>query len=184
MVGSRRGFCVALLLAPLAGSGCWPGVNWYETRRVPGYVVPPKIAIVVDASDAALAADHGGYIGTMALTIREELAERGVESTILDPKPSRLPSPRVEVIVRDFTEGDATESHLTGLVLMVPLGQGEIGVLCRAYSATNALMFEGTLKGSIAGDANQMHLAEAAGAAIAKALTDPEGARHRKKRNF
>ena len=176
--------CVALLLAPLTAAGCLPGVNWYDTRRVPGYVVPPKITIVVDASDAALAADHGGYIGTMALTIREELAERGVESTILDPKPSRVPSPRVEIIVRGFVEGDATESYLTGLVLMVPLGQGELGVLCRAYSPTNQLMFEGTLKGSISGQGNPMDLAEAAGTAIAKALTDPEGARTKTKRNF
>lgn len=153
-------------------------MRWYDTRRAPGYVVPPKIPLVIDASEAALAADHGGYIGMMALTIREELAERGVESTILDPKPSRVPSPRVELIVRGFDDGDATASYLSGLVLMVPLaGQGELGVLCRAYSATNALMFEGTLKGSISGQGNPTDLAEAAGVAIAKALTEADSTR-------
>jgi len=38
-------------------------------------------------------------------------------------------------------------------------------------------MFEGTLKGSISGQANPRDLAEAAGGAIAKALTDPESTR-------
>jgi hypothetical protein len=154
------------------------GVNWHDTRRVPGYVVPKRIPLVLDASESALAADQNGTIDTMMLTIREDLAEYGVESEILSPKPSRLPSPRVEVIVRTFDAGDAADSYVSGLVVGVPVaGQIRYAVVCQAYSPSNQLMFEGTITGTGAGTSNPRPLAESIGATIAEALVDPESTR-------
>ena len=170
----RVGFSSWLFLAT---SCSLPAVNWHGTRRVPGYVVPAKIPLVVDVSKRAHEADQGGYIDTMVLTVREELGERGIESTIVSPKPSRLPSPRVEIIVGTFDDGDFTESYVSGLVTVVPFaGEMALAVVCRAYSPSNQLMFEGVLKGSNVGTGNPRGLAETAGDAIAEALTDPDGA--------
>jgi hypothetical protein len=159
----------------LAAPACsFPTVNWYGTRRVSGYVVPAKIPLVVDVSKRAHEADQGGYIDTMVLMVREELGEHGVESTIVSPKPSRLPSPRVEIIVGTFDDGDFMGSYVSGLVTVVPFaGLMELAVVCRAYSPSNELMFEGVLKGSNVGTGNPRGLAETAGDAIAEALTDP-----------
>jgi hypothetical protein len=173
------------LILLLTAAGCsTAGVNWYGTRRIPGYVVPPRIPLVVDVSEPANAADQGGYIDTMVLTVREELGERGVESTIISPKPSRVPSPRVEIIVGTFDDGDFAESYFSGLAtnltfgVPAPLaGQMALAVVCRAYSPSNQLMFEGVIRGSDVGTANPRNLAETAGDAIADALTDPESTR-------
>jgi hypothetical protein len=176
------------LALPLSTMGCsFASVAWHDTRRVPGYVVPARIPLVVDASEAAVAADQGGYIDTMVLTVREELGNHGVESTILSPKPSRMPSPRVELVVRAFDEGDYAESYATqtaitvataGWVPGVPLaGYMNLRVLCRAYDASNQLMFEGAIEGSASGQSNPRDLAEAAGDKIAEGLTDAETTR-------
>jgi hypothetical protein len=181
---------VGLVVSLLTASCSTASVNWHGTRRVPGYVVPARIPLVVDVSEQAHAADQSGYIDTMVLTVREELGERGVESTIVSPKPSRVPSPRIEIIVGTFDDGDFADSYLSGLATSVPLaaaglpgmgasfaGQSALAVVCRAYSPSNQLMFEGLIKGSDVGTANPRDLAETAGSAIAKALTDPESTR-------
>jgi hypothetical protein len=181
----------AVVLTIAATTACsTAGVNWYGTRRVPGYTVPARIPLVVDVSEPAHAADQGGYVDTMVLTVWEELGERGIQSTIVSPKPSHLPSPRVEIVVGTFDDGDFAESYLSGLATGVPLlaaglpvmpipfaGQMGLAVVCRAYSPSNQLMFEGVIKGSDVGTANPRNLAEKAGDAIADALTDPESTR-------
>jgi hypothetical protein len=173
------------VLALFLVSGCsMVGARWYDTRRVPGYVVRGSIPLVVDRSQRALEADEGGYIDTMVLTVREELGEHGVEATIISPKPSRPPSPRVELIVRAFDGGDFTDAWLTqastGLVLGVGLplaGTSEFVVLCRAFSPSNQLMFEGVIKSGAAGTTNVRDVAEAVGSRIADGLTDAESTR-------
>jgi hypothetical protein len=178
-VKRRARLALGLALASFATSGCgFPAANWYDTRRVSGYVVPASIPLVVDTSDFVVRSDPGGYIDTMVLTLRDELGERGVTASILRPKPSKLPSPRVELIIRSFQEGDFGESYGSSLVFIAPVaGQGEIALTCRAYSASNELMFEGTLKGSIAGMGDTRDLAEVAGTTIAEGLTNPESTR-------
>jgi hypothetical protein len=188
---ARRRVRLGAMLGLAALSGCnMANANWHDTRRYPGYVVPKRIPLVVDQSERAVEADHGGYIGTMVLTVREELGELGIESTILSPKPSRLPSPRVELIVRTFDEGSFSESYASSLLTAAPLaaaglpvvamplsGYGNLAVLCRAYSPSNQLMFEGFVESTMPGTTNPRDMAEAVGVSIAKGLTDPESTR-------
>jgi hypothetical protein len=183
----RAGFSLWLF----AAAGCSSAVvNWYGTRRVPGYVVPARIPLVVGVSERAHDADQGGYIDTMVLTVFEELGDRGIQTTIVSPKPSRVPSPRVEIIVGTFDDGDFGEAYLSQAAVNAPLaaagvpmatlpfaGSSALAVVCRAYSPSNQLMFEGVIKGSDFGTANPRSLAETAGDAIAEALTDPDGTR-------
>lgn len=178
VVALRSIIFVGTLLVMLVGACGLHNTEWHDSRRVPGYVVPKAIPLVVDVSERAQASDPGNSIDTMVLTVREELGERGVQAEILSPKPSRLPSPRVEIIVRNFDEGSAAGSYVSGLLVGIPVaGNAEFFVICRAYSASNALMFEGTLKGFAPGTSNTRGLAESMGDEIADGLTDPEGAK-------
>jgi hypothetical protein len=192
-LGRRFALRAGLSLLLLAALGCSTAVvNWYNTRRVPGYVVSKRIPLVVDVSKPAHEADQGGYVDTMVLTVFEELGDRGIQTTIVSPKPSRLPSPRVEIIVGTFDDGDFGEAYLSQVAVNAPLaaagvpmatlpfaGSSALAVVIRAYSPSNQLMFEGVIKGSDFGTANPRDLAESAGDAIAEALTDPESTRRR-----
>jgi hypothetical protein len=149
--------------------------------------VPAKIPLVVDVSERAHENDQGGYVDTMVLTVFEELGDRGIQSTIVTPKPARLPSPRVEIVVGTFDDGDFAEAYASQMAVNVPLalvgvpvatlpfaGSSALAVVIRAYSPSNQLMFEGVIKGSDLGTADPRDLAETAGDAIAEALTDPQ----------
>jgi len=183
---NRAGWGAGALALLVFSTGCsFAGASWHNVRRVPGYVVPPKISLVVDTSERANEADHGGYLDTMVLTVREELGERGVESSIVSPKPARLPTPRIEIIVRTFDEGNAADSYVTGLIAGVPLaGAMDLAVMCRAYSASNQLMFEGLVDGETPGTANARDMAELIGSYIAKALTEPESTRPKRRAGY
>ena len=56
-------------------------------------------------------------------------------------------------------------------------GYAELVVVCRAYSPSNELMFEGMITSSTTGTGNPRDMAELAGFTIAKGLTDAESTR-------
>jgi hypothetical protein len=160
----RYSLGLALCLA-----GCTTYASWHSFARSPGYRVPHEIKIVVARTDAVRAHDDGGFVGTAVLVVEDDLREQGVEGHIVDATAHPPAPPYVELSFSGYTEGSGAARYFTNGIA----GQAQLVVDVRALLPDGQVALQGQVLGAeMAYNSDARGGAEAAGHAIAKALTD------------
>ncbi len=166
----RRGLvvlCVAALLLPACGSAA----AWHAFVRDPSFAPPKELRLVVFRSERARAQDNAGYIDTAVLTVQQDLRERGIEAEIVEARTSDYPPPRAELHFVDAKEGSSAVRWATYGIG----GTAGIELECRLIDATGKVSLSGRVRGEDHGELSSGRgAAEAAGHAVADALSDPK----------
>lgn len=106
---------------------------WLTRTEAPSYALPKRIPIVVTVSDRINATDQFGFVATLVETLESRLRDEGLEPRVIAAPDAKLPSPRVELVVR--AQNEVSEQR------------GPFALECRVLSADEQQVFLGTLGG-------------------------------------
>jgi hypothetical protein len=149
--------------------GCTNYATWHSFARSPGYLVPEQVEIIVARTDSVRANDDGGFVDTTVLTVEDDLRERGIEGHIVDATEHPPAPPYVELSFSGYTKGSGVARYFTNGIA----GQARVVVDVRALLPDGRVALQGQVLGAeMAYNRDARGGAEAAGHAIAKALTD------------
>jgi hypothetical protein len=167
---TTRRSILRIVLAALLLSACTTGVAWHSFVRDPSFAPQKRLRLVVDRSERARAEDDAGYVDTAALTVQQDLRERGIEAEIVEANGREYAPPRAELHFVDATEGSEGARWVTDGIL----GTAGIEVECRLIDANQKVILSGRVRGEDHGEySSGRGAAEAAGHALADALADP-----------
>jgi hypothetical protein len=167
---SRRSFVLCCIAGALL-SACSSAVAWHGFVRDPSFAPPKELRLVMFRSERARAQDSAGFVDIVVLTVQQDLRERGIEAEVVEARTSDYPPPRAELHFLDANEGSGAERWVTYGIA----GTAGIELECRLVDASGKVTLSGRVRGEDHGEfTSGRGAAEAAGHAVAEALSDPK----------